>query len=138
MTHVRIKLTIAGLVLVVAVLCLAMAGVRKGWTYYLPVDEFAASDEYQDRRVRLAGTVDEQNVTASPARLTASFDLIGGGARLPVVYSGVIPEMFEPGREVVVEGRLDETGVFQADVMLTKCASKYSSDDHAARLGNDP
>jgi cytochrome c-type biogenesis protein CcmE len=33
--------------------------------------------------------------------------------------------MFGPGKNVVVEGRRDPAGVFQADVLMTKCASKY-------------
>ena len=40
----------------------------------------------------------------------------------------VVPDTFQADREVVVEGTLDESGVFRADTLLTKCASKYESD----------
>ena len=44
---------------------------------------------------------------------------------MPVTYAGVLPDLFKPGGEVVVEGRLDAAGTFKADVLMTKCASKY-------------
>ena len=34
-------------------------------------------------------------------------------------------ELFQAGAEVIVEGQQDAAGVFQADTLLTKCASKY-------------
>jgi len=37
----------------------------------------------------------------------------------------VVPDMFKSGAEIVVEGKQDAAGVFQADVLMTKCASKY-------------
>lgn len=55
--------------------------------------------------------------------------------RVPVLYTGSVPDLFKVGRHVVVTGRL-EKGVFVAEpgTMITKCPSKYSpepSDDPA-------
>lgn len=134
MTHVRIKMLIAGLVLTASVSYLAVAGVKSGWVYYLHVDDFVQDTTYQARRVRLFGLVDTENVQVAPARLTAKFDLRGESNRIPVNYQGVVPDTFKPGGEVMVEGRLDDAGVFQADTLMTKCASKYQSQEHAKRL----
>jgi cytochrome c-type biogenesis protein CcmE len=59
--------------------------------------------------------------------LSVRFDLRGDAARLPVEYRGAIPEMFRVDRQVIVEGRMGDDGVFHADVLLTKCASKYEA-----------
>jgi len=50
-----------------------------------------------------------------------------GTAAVPVVYRGSVPDLFKPGREVVVQGRLVD-GVFVAarDTLVTKCPSKYA------------
>jgi len=40
MTHTRIKLIVAGTVIAAAVTFLAIAGVREGWVYFLPVDQY--------------------------------------------------------------------------------------------------
>ena len=51
---------------------------------------------------------------------------VAGGASVPVVYRGSVPDMFKVGREVRVEGRL-QNGLFIAkkDSLRTKCPSKY-------------
>jgi cytochrome c-type biogenesis protein CcmE len=134
MTHVRIKMLIAGLVLAASVSYLAVAGVRSGWVYYLQVDDFVQDTAYQTQRVRLYGQVSAEDVEVFPARLTAKFDLQGENNSVPVSYRGVVPDTFKPGVEVMVEGMLDDAGVFQADVLMTKCASKYQSQEHAQRL----
>jgi cytochrome c-type biogenesis protein CcmE len=138
MRPTRTKLIVAAVVLSGAVGLLAYAGVQRGWVYYLDVDQFAAGEQHHDRRVRLNGHVAAEGVQVSAAKLFATFDLVGPGApgaRVPVHYTGVVPAMFQPGGQVVVEGKLDERGVFQADVLMTKCASKYQADEHAKTLG---
>ena len=73
-------------------------------------------------------------MASSPARqLLAKFNLAGESTTLPVVYHGGIPDLFKADSEVIVEGRMDATGLFQADVLMTKCASKYQSEEHAKR-----
>ena len=134
MTHARPKILVASLLVVAAVGYLCWAGARKGWVYYLDVDTFLADAKYQDQRVRLAGKVADEGVAAHPAQMTARFDLLGPERSVPVVYQGVIPDAFKPGCNVVLEGRRDDAGVFQADTMMTKCASKYQAEEHAKRL----
>lgn len=57
-------------------------------------------------------------------------DREGGETELPVSYSGVVPDPFREGREVIVTGSLDQAGVFMAqkDSLITKCPSKFSDE----------
>jgi cytochrome c-type biogenesis protein CcmE len=52
---------------------------------------------------------------------------VKGTATVPIVYTGTVPDLFRPGRDIVVQGRL-QNGVFVAapDSMVTKCPSKYA------------
>jgi len=125
MTHTRIKLTVAGILLLGAVGYLTFAGVQRGWVYTMGVDQFLASAKQQAGRVRLCGTVSEDRLDVSKAQLAAHFLLKGDKNVIPVAYKGVIPDMFKAGSEVVVEGQMGGAGEFQADLMMTKCASKY-------------
>jgi len=54
----------------------------------------------------------------------------GGSATLPVEYSGIVPDPFRDGREVIVTGTLEESGVLIAeeDSLITKCPSKFSDE----------
>ena len=52
---------------------------------------------------------------------------IGGSETVPVVYTGTVPDLFQPGRDISVRGSL-QNGVFVAerDSLVTKCPSKYA------------
>ena len=54
----------------------------------------------------------------------------GGKETLPVTYSGIVPDPFREGREVIITGKLNENGVFAAekDSLITKCPSKFSEE----------
>ena len=125
MTHIRIKLLVASVVLTAAVAYLGFAGVKKGWVYTVAVDNYLADTSMQDQRVRICGKVSDQNLTINKAGLSALFTVQGTTKSMPVAYHGIVPDLFKPGCEVLVEGRRDEAGIFQSDVIMTKCASKY-------------
>jgi cytochrome c-type biogenesis protein CcmE len=130
MNRMRNKLIVAGTVLVVAIAYLALAGAKKGWVYYVQVDQFVNSPEYHNQRVKLCGTVSPDDLTISRGAMNARFVLLGATQHVPVVYHGVVPDLFEANHDVVVEGKLDSSGVFQADSLMTKCASKYQAEGH--------
>ena len=89
--------------------------------------------------LRLHGKVGTDGFDASKSLLTAKFNLTSSAGKpgsLAVVYHGALPDMFETGRDVVVEGNRDAAGVFQADVLMTKCALKYEpGSPHAKSSG---
>ena len=134
MNTMHIKLTAGACVVLGAIAYLAVAGAQQAHVYHLTVDQFLANGQYRGQRVRLCGTVDDKLFFSSPASLTANFTLKGASAQLPVQYHGVIPGLFQAGRDVIIEGQLNAGGQFIADVMMTKCASKYES---AAQASTD-
>lgn len=125
MTAIHAKLLAAGTLLVIAVGYLGITGVASGWVYFVDVDKFVDDAQLHKQRVRLHGKVGKDDFSVSSAGLVANFRLVGATRQLPVEYRGNIPEMFAVDKDVVVEGRIDPTGTFRADVLMTKCASKY-------------
>ena len=121
------KFAIAAVCVLAAIAYLASAGVKKGWAYYLTVDQFGAETRFHDQRVKLCGTVATEEFEVHRGLMTANFRVKGQSSSLPVIYHGAIPDMFRQGAEVVVEGKLNQSGVFVADHLLTKCASKYDA-----------
>ena len=127
-----IKFVVASVVTLSAVAYLAYAGLSEGWVaYHLKVDEFTASPKYHTQRVRLCGQVADEGLAFSSGRLTADFTLQGETSSVKVHYKGVIPDLFKAGVEAVVEGKLAADGTFHADLLMTKCASKYDSAEHS-------
>ena len=100
---------------------------QSSWAYYYSVDDFSTATSGQGQSFRLAGRVKPGSVVRDLENLTLRFTLAGAQAELPVQYRGVTPDNFAENREVVVEGRLAATGVFQADTLITRCESKYQA-----------
>ncbi len=132
MTQTQKKLSVAFVILAAAVGYLCYAGVQAGRSFYLSVDEFSADAQYLPLRVRLHGAVGAEGLYIDPDDRTAAFILLGKTDKLKVEYSGPIPDTFRAGGEVVVAGRMGENGTFQAEELLTKCASKYEMKKTAA------
>ena len=125
MSRPHAKLVIAGSILTVAVAYLAYAGVQAGRSYYLEVDKFLGDPQLRQSRARVHGIIAREDLIVAGTGGRTSFLLLGETGRLPVVFDGVVPDLFQAARRVVVEGRLNADGVFVADQVLAKCASKY-------------
>jgi len=56
-----------------------------------------------------------------------------GTQSVPVTYTGVVPDPFREGREVIVSGQLENgTFVAERDSLVTKCPSKFTKDESAS------
>jgi cytochrome c-type biogenesis protein CcmE len=57
-------------------------------------------------------------------------DRDGKGESIPVTYSGVVPDPFRGGREIILTGEVERgTFVGQSDTLVTKCPSKFTTAD---------
>lgn len=88
-----------------------------------------------DRSVELTGKVAAGSVHRSGDTLRfAVRDRNGTGPKVPVVYTGVVPDPFRVGREVIVTGKLkDGTFVGERDSLVTKCPSKFQTKPGASQ-----
>ena len=101
---------------------------QSSWAYYYSVDDFIANkNQAQHHSLRIAGTVKQNSVVRDLQKMSMNFTLAGTGTEVSVAYKGSVPDNFAEGREVVVEGHLDATGIFQAETLITRCESKYKA-----------
>lgn len=121
------KLIIGGLILLAAVSYLFYTSFRDAAaTYYTVTQFYEIADANGDKTVRVTGNVSPGSVAQKAGDLNMQFTIDDGGKNLRVVYRGVVPDAFTEGNTVVVEGTLDENGVFQAKSLMVKCPSKYT------------
>lgn len=122
----RGRFLVAGLILAGALGYLILAGLQSASMYYLSVGELAGRGEAAyEEDVRLGGTVLEGSVRRDTSSMIVDFVVTDGQSSLPVRYKGVLPDAFEPGADVVAEGRLTPSGIFEASTLLARCPSKY-------------
>jgi cytochrome c-type biogenesis protein CcmE len=125
----RKRFLIVGLAVAIALGYLGFTAFQGASMYYLTVDELLARNETAyGERVRLMGKVQDDSVVRNPETNTLRFAVTDeDGTSLPVVYSGMVPDAFKHGADVVVEGSLTRAGTFEADSLLVKCPSKYEA-----------
>lgn len=126
----RKRFLIVGLAVAIAMGYLGFTAFQGASMYYLTVDELLArNDAAYGEQVRLMGKVEDGSVVKNSESDTLRFAVTNeDGTSLPVVYSGMVPDAFKQGADVVVEGSLTQAGTFQADSLLVKCPSKYEAD----------
>jgi cytochrome c-type biogenesis protein CcmE len=85
------------------------------------------------RAYELTGKVVEGSVAHRGEVLRFAIRDRAGTESVPVVYTGVVPDPFREGREVIVEGRMEgATFVAERDSLVTKCPSKFTKQGQAA------
>jgi cytochrome c-type biogenesis protein CcmE len=140
--RIRPRFFIGGGLIVLAIGYLIYSSIRTTSEYYLTVPEVAArQSELGGQAIRVAGRVKPGNIAWDPDSLTLKFEIVpipdvDAAAVKPVVASDPVsflvicagepkPDMFAPGRDVIVEGKLGPDGAIAATQVMTSCPSKY-------------
>ena len=125
------------------VLGLAFAGLMystlsEGTEFYKHVDEVMADPgAWQGKRLQLHGFVVDKSILRRPDTLDYRFQVQSNGKVLPVRYTGVVPDTFKDGAEVVLKGRLGPDGfAVDKDGVMAKCPSKYNAKSPASGAGS--
>lgn len=84
--------------------------------------------DYENERVRLGGLIQDGSIQISESNLLdVHFYLDQGDESVKVHYTKTRPDLFKDGAEVIVEG-IYTGNLFEADMLQTKCASRYEGD----------
>jgi cytochrome c-type biogenesis protein CcmE len=130
------KFAILMAIIVGSLLWLATASVSGSKTYYVTIPELRKlGTEASSRRVRVAGDVQRQSIVRAAG--VVRFNLVqvadpnkpdASTMILPVEYVGrdPLPDTFKDGAQALAGGRLEANGVFRAEEVQAKCASKYA------------
>lgn len=125
--RVPFSFMLAGIAIIGAIIYLVYANTQTSALYYLTVPELRHCTDCVTRSVRVSGVVLNKSVVQSAKSQSISFTITDSNQTLPVTYSGVVPDIFQAGVQVVVEGHYTGSGPFQAQTLLTKCPSKFQS-----------
>jgi cytochrome c-type biogenesis protein CcmE len=124
--RIKYKPIIISAVVLLVIGYLIYTGLRDTMVFYLTVSEvLAKAPEDLTQIQKVGGIVNAGSVQWEPKTLKLSFKLEDKQANLLVNYSGVVPDSFKPGAEVIVEGTYRGDGTFWATTIMPKCASKY-------------
>jgi cytochrome c-type biogenesis protein CcmE len=120
----RLVLVSAALIAVLVAVLLAMWGLRDRASYFFTPADIVAGKAADGQSVRLGGMVERGSVQHQPDGVTIRFAVTDGKARTPVIYRGIVPDLFREGSGAVAEGRM-QRGTFVADTILAKHDERY-------------
>ncbi len=135
MQHKKIKFALGSFLIIGAIGFLITSSISSTSKFYFTVDELAASNQVSPGTgLKVKGNVVQGSILRNPDDyLDVAFSIEFKNATLPVKFTGVTPDMFKDGNEVVVEGTLDRQGTFHASTLMTSCPSKYEAEKEAGK-----
>ena len=123
---------------IIATTLIAMALQRNVAYLYTPNEvlsgEAGSNVSSGEARFRLGGMVAEGSFKRAEGSMEAHFDVDDGDARLPVVYTGILPDLFREKQAVVATGRM-RGDVFVAEEVLAKHDETYMPKEVADKMG---
>ena len=126
------------IVLSIAVVGAAFAGLfysslAEGTEYYKHVEEVMVQpDQWYGKRLQLHGFVAKDSILRKRESLDYRFTVESKGRTVQASYSGVVPDTFKDGAEVVLKGRLGPHGFdVEPNGVMAKCPSKYDASPNA-------
>ena len=97
----RLVLVAAAIAAVLAAVLLAMWGLRDRASYFYTPADIAGGQAPAGQAMRLGGMVEEGSIKHLPDGVTIRFVVTDGKARTPVVYRGIVPDLFREGTGAV-------------------------------------
>ena len=123
--HQRLVLLVVALVVVAGAVLLAIWGLRNQASYFYVPSDITADPPAPGQAVRLGGMVEAGSLKTRADGVTIDFIVGDGEARVPVVFAGIVPDLFVEGSGVVAEGSLRPDGTFEATNLLAKHDENY-------------
>ena len=121
--HRRIAFIVAGLVGLGVAAYLASSAFRNNLVFFFSPTQVAAKEAPVDRTFRIGGLVQEGSLKRDG--LNVQFTVTDTAYNVPVVYNGILPDLFKEGRGCVAQGKIGTDGVFHAEQVLAKHDENY-------------
>lgn len=128
MTPTRKKrLTLVAVIVlgVSAATVVAITALQDNMLFFVSPTDVHAEVMPPDRQIRLGGLVATGSVNRDPESLAVRFDVTDGNHDVPVVFTGILPDLFREGQGVIAHGSLDGDGVFHAHEILARHDETY-------------
>jgi len=116
-----VSLIVAGVALAAF---LGLTAFQKNLLYFYTPTQVAAGEAPKGYSFRVGGLVVQGSVKRGEG-VNVEFSVTDGTASVPVVYSGILPDLFREGQGIISIGQMNEQGVFVASEVLAKHDENY-------------
>jgi len=128
----RLWLLVGSLCVLGAAVALVLSALSDNLVFFYSPTQMAEKHPGPDRRLRIGGLVEQGSVKKDGQEVR--FIVTDLKKTVPVVYRGILPDLFREGQGVIAEGTLGADGVFTAREVLAKHDEKYMPPEVAKAL----
>jgi cytochrome c-type biogenesis protein CcmE len=119
---VLVGVGIAGLALSAS---LVLSAFQKNLVFFFTPSQVAANEAPVGKSFRVGGLVEKGSVRREADGVTVHFVVTDTAKSIPVVYHGILPDLFREGKGVVTQGKIGPDGLFRAEEVLAKHDENY-------------
>jgi len=125
---------LAGLATLGIASALVLNAFQSNLVFFFSPSQIVAKEAPIERNFRIGGLVEEGSLKRDGQSLTVNFVVTDMAQRVPVSYTGMLPDLFKEGKGVVAQGKLGPDGVFRAEQVLAKHDENYMPPEAAEAL----
>ena len=115
---------------------LVLNAFQSNLVFFFTPTQIASNEAPRDRAFRVGGLVEAGSVERDKDALTVRFRVTDTAKTIPVVFTGILPDLFREGKGVVAQGRLGPDGTFKASEVLAKHDENYMPPEAAQALAD--
>ena len=123
--HKRLALVGMGLAILGVAAALILNAFQSNLVFFYTPSQIVAKEAPQARSFRVGGLVEQGSVQRQPDGVTVRFVVTDTANSIPVLYTGILPDLFKEGKGVVAQGQIGADGVFHAKEVLAKHDENY-------------
>jgi cytochrome c-type biogenesis protein CcmE len=132
--HKKLMLILLALAGIGIATALILNAFQSNLVFFFSPTQVAKGEAPTDRAFRIGGLVEVGSVKRQASGLTVHFVVTDTAKSMPVIYTGILPDLFKEGKGVVAEGKLGANGVFTATQVLAKHDENYMPPEAAQAL----
>ena len=132
--HKRITFIVASLAALGLATWLVLGAFRQNLVFFFSPTQVATKEAPVNKTFRIGGLVENGSLKRENDGLTIRFTVTDTANTIPVVYKGIMPDLFKEGRGCVAQGRIGSDGVFYADQIMAKHDENYMPPEAARAL----
>ena len=132
--HKKLIIIAVALAILGAIDALVLNALNSNIAFYISPTDIAAGKAPKNKVFRLGGMVKNESVKREANSLKINFVVTDTETDIPVIYQGILPDLFSEGKGVVAQGRI-ENNVFVAQEVLAKHDENYMPPEAAQALG---
>jgi cytochrome c-type biogenesis protein CcmE len=125
---------VAGIAALGVATALVLQAFQSNLVFFFTPSQVVSDEAPRDRAFRIGGLVEAGSLVRDKDALTVRFKVTDTAKTIPVVYTGILPDLFREGKGVVAQGKLDHDGVFRASEVLAKHDENYMPPEAADAL----